>query len=61
MGRPDVIDVALWDLKARLLDVPLAGLFGGSPRPSRGAIAPDLSQPGHGLVFKRRDAERFAL
>jgi hypothetical protein len=35
--------------------------FDGAPRPSRGAIAPDLSQPGHGLVFKWEDAERFAL
>lgn len=38
-----------------------AMFFDGAPRPSRGAIAPDLSQPGHGLVFKREDAERFAL
>lgn len=38
-----------------------AMFFDGAPRPSRGAIAPDLSQPGHGLVFKREDAARFAL
>jgi L-alanine-DL-glutamate epimerase-like enolase superfamily enzyme len=38
-----------------------AMFFDGAPRPSRGAIAPDLSEPGHGLVFKREDAERFAL
>lgn len=36
-----------------------AMLFDGAPRPSGGSIAPDLSRAGHGLVFKRTDAERF--
>lgn len=34
-------------------------LFDGAPRPSGGQLAPDLSRPGLGLEFKRRDAERF--
>ncbi|MFD7729315.1 enolase C-terminal domain-like protein [Kitasatospora phosalacinea] len=39
-GRPGLgsyalsaVDLALWDLAARLLDVPLVGLLGGRPRP----------------------------
>ncbi len=36
-------------------------LFDGAPTPQGGMIRPDLSRPGHGLVFKRRDAERFAI
>jgi hypothetical protein len=35
-------------------------LFDGAPRPERGMLRPDLSRPGLGLEFKRRDAERFA-
>ena len=35
-------------------------LFDGAPRPTHGQIRPDLSRPGHGLEFKRADAERFA-
>jgi L-alanine-DL-glutamate epimerase-like enolase superfamily enzyme len=36
-------------------------LFDGAPHPRDGEIRPDLSQPGHGLTFKRVDAERFAI
>ena len=36
-------------------------LFDGAPTPEAGAIRPDLSRPGHGLEFKRSDAERFAV
>ena len=36
-------------------------LFDGAPVPRGGAIAPDLSRPGLGLTFKRKDAERFAV
>lgn len=36
-------------------------LFDGAPVPRDGVIAPDLSRPGLGLVFKRQDAERFAV
>jgi L-alanine-DL-glutamate epimerase-like enolase superfamily enzyme len=36
-------------------------LFDGLPKPVDGALCPDLSRPGHGLDFKRRDAERFAV
>ncbi len=36
-------------------------LFEGTPRPVAGALTPDLSRPGHGLVFKWQDAERYAL
>jgi L-alanine-DL-glutamate epimerase-like enolase superfamily enzyme len=36
-------------------------LFEGAPQPCGGTIAPDLASPGHGLLFKRRDAERFAV
>jgi L-alanine-DL-glutamate epimerase-like enolase superfamily enzyme len=34
-------------------------LFDGAPTPQQGAIRPDLSRPGLGLAFKRRDAERY--
>ncbi|HEX6011690.1 MAG TPA: enolase C-terminal domain-like protein [Geminicoccaceae bacterium] len=37
-----------------------AMLFEGAPAPKDGAIRPDLSRPGHGLTFRRADAERFA-
>jgi L-alanine-DL-glutamate epimerase-like enolase superfamily enzyme len=36
-------------------------LFDGAPVAHDGAIAPDFSQPGLGLVFKRNDAERFRI
>jgi L-alanine-DL-glutamate epimerase-like enolase superfamily enzyme len=36
-------------------------LFDGAPKPCNGEIAPDLSRPGLGLVFKERDAERFRI
>ncbi|MGH7045413.1 MAG: enolase C-terminal domain-like protein [Stellaceae bacterium] len=35
--------------------------FDGAPVPRAGVIAPDLSRPGFGLVFKARDAERFRV
>jgi L-alanine-DL-glutamate epimerase-like enolase superfamily enzyme len=35
--------------------------FDGAPKPIDGMIRPDLSRPGHGLEFKRADAERFAI
>lgn len=35
-------------------------LFDGAPVPKQGTIRPDPSRPGHGLEFKRKDAERFA-
>jgi L-alanine-DL-glutamate epimerase-like enolase superfamily enzyme len=34
-------------------------LFDGAPTPKQGAIRPDLSRPGLGLVFKQHDAERY--
>lgn len=34
-------------------------LFDGAPVPRNGAIRPDLSRPGHGIEFKRADAEAF--
>ena len=36
-------------------------LFDGAPVAREGTIAPDLASPGHGLVFKRQDAERFSV
>jgi len=36
-------------------------LFDGAPQVKDGRIAPDLSRPGHGLEFRRADAERFAV
>lgn len=36
-------------------------LFDGSPVPRDGAIAPDLSRPGHGLTLKARDADAYAV
>ncbi len=36
-------------------------LFEGAPVPRDGTIRPDLSRPGHGLAFKRADAEPFAV
>ena len=35
--------------------------FDGAPLPQGGLIRPDLSRPGHGLAFKRKDAERYAV
>jgi L-alanine-DL-glutamate epimerase-like enolase superfamily enzyme len=35
-------------------------LFDGAPQPRGGTIRPDLTRPGHGLVFKHKDAERLA-
>ncbi len=35
-------------------------LFEGAPVAKNGAIEPDMSRPGLGLVFKERDAERYA-
>ena len=35
-------------------------LFDGAPVPKAGAIRPDLSRSGNGLVFKSQDAERYA-
>jgi L-alanine-DL-glutamate epimerase-like enolase superfamily enzyme len=36
-------------------------LFDGALTPVNGALRPDLSRPGMGLEFKRKDAERFAV
>jgi L-alanine-DL-glutamate epimerase-like enolase superfamily enzyme len=36
-------------------------LFDGVAQPVGGALAPDLTRPGHGLEFKRSDAEQFKL
>lgn len=36
-------------------------LFDGLPQLANGALRPDLSRPGLGLEFKRRNAERFAV
>jgi L-alanine-DL-glutamate epimerase-like enolase superfamily enzyme len=36
-------------------------LFDGAPQPRNGEIAPDLTRPGNGLVFKREDAARYAV
>jgi L-alanine-DL-glutamate epimerase-like enolase superfamily enzyme len=36
-------------------------LFDGAPKPKDGRIAPDLSRPGHGLTFRRSDAEQFRV
>jgi hypothetical protein len=35
-------------------------LFEGNIAPVRGALAPDLSRPGHGLELRHRDAARFS-
>lgn len=36
-------------------------LFEGAPVAKNGTIQPDLSQPGHGLVLRAADAERFGV
>ncbi|MFN2475201.1 MAG: enolase C-terminal domain-like protein [Chthoniobacterales bacterium] len=36
-------------------------LFDGVIQPVNGALAPDLSRPGHGLEFKHADAEQFKI
>ncbi len=36
-------------------------LFDGAPVPRDGAIRPDVTRPGHGLVFKSKDAERLRV
>lgn len=35
-------------------------VFDGTPQPRAGVIGPDMTQPGHGLSFKEKDAERLA-
>jgi L-alanine-DL-glutamate epimerase-like enolase superfamily enzyme len=35
-------------------------LFEGAPHPMHGELRPDPSRPGIGLVFKKKDAERFS-
>ncbi|HET7789040.1 MAG TPA: enolase C-terminal domain-like protein [Myxococcales bacterium] len=34
-------------------------LFEGAPEPEHGLLRPDLSRPGLGLAFRRKDAERY--
>ncbi len=36
-------------------------LFEGAVQPNEGALAPDLSRPGHGLELKRSEAEKFRV
>ena len=36
-------------------------LFDGFAEPEHGAVRPDTSRPGHGLEFRRADAERYAV
>lgn len=36
-------------------------LFEGVVQPVDGALRPDLSRPGHGLEFKRSEAEKYAI
>ena len=36
-------------------------MFDGTLEPSGGRLAPDRSQPGHGLTLKRSDAERYRV
>jgi L-alanine-DL-glutamate epimerase-like enolase superfamily enzyme len=36
-------------------------LFEGVAQPVNGALKPDLSRPGHGLEFKRADAEKYEI
>lgn len=36
-------------------------LFEGVAQPADGALRPDFSRPGHGLQFKRADADRFKI
>ncbi len=36
-------------------------LFDGVPEPVNGALAPDLSRPGLGLILKSADAQKFAV
>ena len=35
-------------------------LFDGAPTPEGGKLRPDLSRPGLGLEFKRKDAQRYS-
>ena len=34
-------------------------LFDGAPLLERGAVAPNLSQPGHGLTLRAADAQKY--
>jgi L-alanine-DL-glutamate epimerase-like enolase superfamily enzyme len=36
-------------------------LFDGVAQPTQGALKPDLTRPGHGLEFKKCDAEKFKI
>jgi L-alanine-DL-glutamate epimerase-like enolase superfamily enzyme len=70
LGRPGIVsmaisavDIALWDLKARPLELPLLTLLGGvrdSVSVYGSGGSPDLSRPGLGMELKRGDAQRFA-
>ncbi len=35
-------------------------VFDGAPQPRNGVISPDPTRHGHGLIFKKKDAERLA-
>ena len=35
-------------------------VFDGAVQPRNGVLRPDLTRSGHGLQFKRKDAERLA-
>lgn len=36
-------------------------LFDGALEPKKGHLVPDLTRPGHGLTFRRKEAKRFAI
>jgi len=66
IGRPGIaataisaVDIALWDLKARLLGSSVAQLLGRALDPDGGTLTPDADQPGLGLTLRESDAERY--
>ena len=72
LGRPGIcsmaiaaVDNALWDLKARLLDLPLVSLLGAAhdrvPVYGSGGFTSYLTRPGMGLELKRADAEPYLV
>lgn len=56
------VDVRVWHLEYFFDHERIERMiFDSFPEPVNGALAPDLSRPGNGFVFRVRHAERFFL
>jgi L-alanine-DL-glutamate epimerase-like enolase superfamily enzyme len=57
LAVPRLLNVEYFHDHARIEQL----LFDGASRPVAGELRADLTRPGNGLSFKRKDAERFAV